>query len=80
MPAEPEFKPELIALGQALRRERQAQGLSIEALAFKAGVSAGLGRIERGRGNLRLETLLALLDALGIRFAQLVGAAEEEGT
>jgi XRE family aerobic/anaerobic benzoate catabolism transcriptional regulator len=81
MPTEPEFKPELIALGQTIRRERQAQGLSIEALAFKAGVSAGhLGRIERGHGNPRLETLLALLDALGITFAQLVGAAEKEGT
>jgi transcriptional regulator with XRE-family HTH domain len=44
-------------------------------------VSAGhLGRIERGHGNPRLETLFALLDALGITFAQLVCAAEEEGT
>jgi transcriptional regulator with XRE-family HTH domain len=57
MPTEPEFKPELIALGQTIRRDRQAQGLSIEALAFKAGVSAGhLGWIERGHGNPRLET------------------------
>jgi transcriptional regulator with XRE-family HTH domain len=81
MPTEPEFKPELIALGVAIRRERHAGGLTIEALAYKAGGSAGhLGRIERGHGNPRLETLFALVDALGITFAQLVCAAEEEGT
>jgi transcriptional regulator with XRE-family HTH domain len=80
MPTEPEFKPALIALGQAVRRERHAKGLTIETLAYKAGVSAGhLGRIERGHGNPRMGLLCDLADALGVTFAQLVCAAGAEG-
>jgi transcriptional regulator with XRE-family HTH domain len=56
---------ELIALGRAVRRERHAKGLSIEALARKAGMSTGyLGRIERGHGNPRWDKLRALASAL----------------
>lgn len=79
VPTEPEFKPELVALGQALRRERHAKGLTIKALARKAGISAGhLGQIERGQANLRMQTLYDLTEALGITSSQLVRAAEGE--
>lgn len=62
-----EYEQELIALGQAVRRHRHAKGLTIEALARKAGMSTGhLGRIERGHGNLRWDTLRALASALDI--------------
>jgi XRE family transcriptional regulator, regulator of sulfur utilization len=70
---------ELIALGRAIRRLRQDRHLSIEALARKAGMSAGhLGVIERGRGNPRLETLFALAGALGVTFEALVSGPEDE--
>ncbi len=66
-------------LGRAIRRLRQDRHLSIEALARKAGISAGhLGVIERGRGNPRLDKLFALSDALGVTFTDLVRAAEAE--
>ncbi len=66
-------------LGRAIRRLRQAQHLSIEALAYEAGVSAGhLGKIERGHVNPRLETLFGLAGALGITFENLARAAEYE--
>ena len=62
-----EYEQELIALGQAVRRHRHAKGLTIEALARKAGMSTGhLGRIERGHGNRRWDTLRALASALDI--------------
>jgi transcriptional regulator with XRE-family HTH domain len=74
---------ELVALGQTIRRERHAKGLTIEALASKAGVSAGrLGRIERGeikRRNLRVGQVYNVAEALGVPFLQLVIATEEEG-
>jgi transcriptional regulator with XRE-family HTH domain len=60
-----EYEQELIALGQAVRRERHAKGLTIKALARKAGMSTGhLGRIERGHGNPKWDTLSALASAL----------------
>jgi transcriptional regulator with XRE-family HTH domain len=63
---------ELIALGRAVRRERHAKGLSIEALARKAGMSTGhLGRIERGHGNPRWDKLCALASALDVPLSAL---------
>ena len=70
-------REDLIALGHAIRHLRQARHLTIEALAFKAGVSsAHLGKIERGHGNPRLGTLFALAGALGVTNSQLAHAAE----
>jgi transcriptional regulator with XRE-family HTH domain len=66
-------------LGRAIRRLRQARDLTIEVLAFKAGMSPRhLGRIEQGHGNPRLETLFGLADALGVTFEDLVRAAEDK--
>jgi transcriptional regulator with XRE-family HTH domain len=60
-----EYDLKLIALGVAIRYHRHAKGLTIEALARKAGMSAGhLGRIERGHGNPRWDKLCALASAL----------------
>ena len=74
-----EYEQWLIALGQTIRRERQAQRLSIEALAHKAGVtSAHLGRIERGQVKLRVTTLYALAQALGVTVVSLMVAADDE--
>jgi XRE family aerobic/anaerobic benzoate catabolism transcriptional regulator len=67
-------------LGRAIRRMRQAQHLTIKALALEGGISPRhLGVIERGYGNPRLETLLGLADALGVTLGQLMRIAEAEG-
>jgi transcriptional regulator with XRE-family HTH domain len=67
------------ALGRVIRRLRQAQRLTMAALASEAGVSEShLGRIELGRGNPAVGTLLALTGALGVTLGELVLAAEEE--
>lgn len=69
----------LIALGQVLRRERQAQHLSIEALAFKAGMSPGrVGQIECGQFRLLVRMLYDLAQALGVTIVALMVAADAE--
>ncbi|MFE6734290.1 helix-turn-helix domain-containing protein [Microbacterium sp. NPDC057650] len=60
-------------IARALRREREASGISVSELARRAGVSkATVSQLESGAGNPSVETLWALGDALGIPFATLV--------
>ena len=60
-------------IAHALRREREAAGISVSELARRAGVSkATVSQLESGAGNPSVETLWALGDALGIPFATLV--------
>lgn len=67
-----EHELELVALGTAIRSHRQAKGLTIEALAHKAGMSTGhVGRIEQGHVNPRWDTLCALASALDMPLAEL---------
>jgi transcriptional regulator with XRE-family HTH domain len=64
-------------LGQAIRRMRRAQGTSIEDLAFAAGRHpTHVSRIERGIANPRLDTMLAIAQALGLTLAALLQTAE----
>ena len=57
----------LADIGHLIRQTRKAQGLSGSALAERAGISRNtLGALEAGRGNVELNTLLALLDSLGL--------------
>lgn len=64
---------EQAALGQAIRRLREVRRLSIRDLAHGAAMSSGhLSVIERGHGNPRLSTLLALAEALDATLGQLV--------
>lgn len=57
----------LADIGHLLRQTRKAQGISASALAAQAGISRNtLGALEAGRGNVELNTLLALLDSLGL--------------
>ena len=57
----------------ALRREREAAGISVSELARRAGVSkATVSGLESGGGNPSVETLWALGDALGVPFSALV--------
>ncbi|MFN8131160.1 MAG: helix-turn-helix transcriptional regulator [Solirubrobacteraceae bacterium] len=61
--------------GDALRRIRQAKGISIELLAVCAGVSsATVRRIEAGQGRPHRTTVEALAAALGRPASDLYGA------
>lgn len=67
----------MLALGpriaHALRREREASGISVSELARRAGVSkATVSQLEGGTGNPSVETLWALAVALGVPFAVFV--------
>ncbi|HEX8206493.1 MAG TPA: helix-turn-helix transcriptional regulator [Solirubrobacteraceae bacterium] len=65
------------ALGRVIRAHRQEHGLTIEALADKAGVHPTyLSDIERGRGNPSVAKLTDLAVALETRVSQLIYEAE----
>ena len=59
-------------LATVLRKLREDRGLTLEALAFKSGVSMGsLGRIERGNSSAAWSTVCQLADALGVSMGEL---------
>jgi transcriptional regulator with XRE-family HTH domain len=65
--------PALVALGEAIRRIRQAQEVSQERLALLAEVDRSyVGRVERGDNNVAVLTLLKLAAALNITAASLM--------
>ncbi|MDF2560254.1 MAG: putative transcriptional regulator [Microbacterium sp.] len=60
-------------LGAAVRESRRRLGLSVQALAEKAGVSLGLvSQLERGMGNPSLQSIQRLAGALGVPVSQLL--------
>jgi transcriptional regulator with XRE-family HTH domain len=68
------FATEMIRLGRILRAAR-GDRYSLESLAERSGVSAGLlSQIERGIGNPSFQTLLRVATALGISLVELVDA------
>lgn len=70
---------ELAALGHELRTQRQRQGLSVQALSKRAGVSFGLiSQLERGLGNPSFSALRRLSVALGVPLPQLFAGAEQD--
>jgi hypothetical protein len=57
-------------LGPAIRARRRAQSLRIDDAASLSGVSVDLlSRLENGKGSVRLDKLLAVLDSLGLALA-----------
>jgi transcriptional regulator with XRE-family HTH domain len=64
-------------LGERVRAQRAALGLSQEALADRCGVHwTFLGQVERGRRNLSLHNLLKLAGGLGVDPAELLQGLE----
>ena len=64
-------------LATAVRRLRERRGLSLQQLADRSGVAkTTLFKIESGRGNPTLDTLLALADFFAVPIAALIGADE----
>lgn len=55
-------------LGSAIRRRRRSLGIDQETLTSLAGVSRKLvSEIERGKPTVRLDGLIRVLEALGLR-------------
>ncbi|HWI71646.1 MAG TPA: type II toxin-antitoxin system Y4mF family antitoxin [Baekduia sp.] len=55
-------------LGAAVRQARKARGLRLEDLALAAGVGTRfLSELERGKPTVRLDAVLRVLGALGLR-------------
>lgn len=55
------------AFGPAIRARRREQSLRIDDAASLSGVSVDLlSRLENGKGSVRLDKLLAVLDSLGL--------------
>lgn len=69
-------------LGTAIREVRNERGLSIEALAQRAGISwRYLSMIERGeRGSPGWIVVTSLAEGLGVRVSELARKAEENAT
>lgn len=68
--------PALVGLGAAIRAERQAQGLSQEALADKANIDRSyMGGVERGEHNIAIMNLLKIADALEMKVSKLMEKA-----
>lgn len=75
----PDRSPLISRIGPLIARERLGRGLSIEQLARRAGVSAGLlSQLERGIGNPSLETLSSLARALAISIGSFFEGPEDE--
>jgi transcriptional regulator with XRE-family HTH domain len=68
--------PQLVALGMAIRRIRQASKISQEKLALTAELDRSyVGRVERGDNNVAVLTLSRVAAALGVTMSELLIAA-----
>lgn len=58
--------------GNNLRAERNRQNLSQEELGARAGIQLNhISRIENGQTDIKLSTLISLLEALNLKFEKL---------
>lgn len=65
--------PDLIAMGDAIRKARLAQSISQETLALHSEVDRSyLGRVERGDNNVALLTLVRIARSLGMTLGELI--------
>ena len=65
-----------IDLGKAIRRERESLGFSQEHIAHDAGLSVRhYAKVERGKANATISTLLSIAGVLGLGFDELVRSA-----
>jgi len=84
MPSSPAAQPELLhittasAVGPVIRARRRAQSLRIDDAAALSGVSVDLlSRLETGKGSVRLDKFLAVVDSLGL--ALVLGPKDHPG-
>lgn len=81
---DPVFIPDMDALRRTMRDSRQAQGLTQEQLAQRAGVNhRSVSAIERGDMDPSMRTLLLLFGVLGIGLGLLLmtkGGSQQNGS
>jgi transcriptional regulator with XRE-family HTH domain len=66
-----------IALGEAVRQLREREGLTQEALAFRAGTHpTWISRVESGDRNPRWSSVCKLAEGLGVSMLELVALSE----
>ena len=71
--AMPKERPH-VRFGRELRRRRESVGMTLEALAQRAGLTPNfIGAVETGKRDPSLSTILALAKGLGIKPAELLG-------
>lgn len=71
----PEPDHRLRALGATLRKARRDQDISQEVLAERAGLHRNIvGRVEHGDRDVRVSTILKLIDGLGLDAAEVFSA------
>lgn len=69
----------LVALGDAIRRQRVTLGFSQESFAEKVGLHRTyIGSVERGERNVSLINLARIATALGITASELLVLSEKE--
>lgn len=67
------------ALGAAVRRLREDRGLSMEALAYRAGITLNtITRLELAQSEPGWMTVRKVADALGVSLAELAAAIDAE--
>jgi transcriptional regulator with XRE-family HTH domain len=65
-------KETLVQFGEKIKNLRTAKGLTLEQLAFEADIELSqVHRVEKGKINPTLTTLIALAKGLGITLAEL---------
>jgi transcriptional regulator with XRE-family HTH domain len=68
---------EIEALGREIRRRRQAQGMTLEALAEATGITPNyIGSIENGQRDPGLSTVMRIAHGLRLPLAELLGLPE----
>jgi XRE family transcriptional regulator, regulator of sulfur utilization len=73
----PDAPNQQAALGKAIRRIREREGLTQEELAFRAGVHpTWVSRLESGRWDPRWSSVRKAVEGLGITLVELVAMAE----
>jgi transcriptional regulator with XRE-family HTH domain len=67
-----------LTFGQAVRRQRESLGISLEAFAEKANVHhTYISSVELGKVSVGIEVANALASALGIKLSNLINLAEQ---
>ena len=65
-----------VRIGEAIRKQRKIQGLTLNELGEKMGISGSLvGQYERGVVNPKYETIIRFADALNVEPRDLLGRA-----
>lgn len=73
-------RPELVAFGEAVRRQRKARGHSQESFADACGINRSyMGGIERGDHNLALVNILKIIRALEMQPSEFFAALDQAG-